>query len=125
MMAVLETMQKQGYSITGCPNFGGMLDSWPTFIWQADSNPTQPMYMAVKDDNILGKLSLGGGGIEENHELAGQLLEALQKFNGNDVAQAKDDYDKTFGICYKNVKITTGHASFSLSKPYWPHGYVL
>merc|ERR1712096_239223 len=86
------------------------------------------MYLAVKDDNIPGKVCLGGGNVEQNAELCQQILQALQKFKGEKataVAQTKDDYDKTFGVCYKNSQLTTGAAAFSFSKPYFPHGYVL
>jgi hypothetical protein len=128
MMAVLQAMSSQGYSITGCPNFGGMLDSWPTFIWEVDPLATQPMYMAVKDDNIPGKVCFGGGGIEDNKELAAELLVALQTFKGpkaTPVDYGVDDYDSTFGFCFKHTQLTTGHATLSWAKPYFPHGYVL
>merc|ERR1711933_608458 len=103
-----------------------MLDSWPTFIFQEDPKDTSPfMYLAVKDDNIPGKLNLGGANIGEEVQMKDEMLSALKSLCGEAVVVQTDDYDKSFDICFKNVKITTGYAAFSFTKPYFPHGYVL
>lgn len=125
VMAFLTAMQTNGYSCVGCPNFGGMLDSWPTFVFEQHPNPPQCMYLAVKDDNIPGKLNLGGGGVEQDATIQNDVLQALKDLCGDQVTLAQDDYDRTFGLCYKNVKITTGTTMLTFTKPYFPHGYVV
>lgn len=125
MMAMLNAMQADGYTMVGCPNFGGMHASWPTFIWEKSPHPSIPMFMAVKDDNIPGKLNLGGGGIGADATLASELLEVLKALCGPEVVQQRDDYDSTFDLSFKNTRITTGHSAFTFTKAYYPHGYVV
>jgi len=126
MVAFLTAMQAQGYKTAGCPNFGGMLDSWPSWIFEEDSSATAPLFMAVKDDNIPGKVDLAwGSDVPEDPTLAADLLEALSGFCGEKVVQTQDDYDRSFQICFKNTRVTTGKAMFTFTKPYFPHGYVV
>jgi hypothetical protein len=125
MTTILNALKDQGFQVAACPNFGGMLDSWPTFIFEKREQVTPQMYLAVKDDNIPGKVCLGGGGVESNAKMSSELLEVFQKLCGPNVQQTKDDYDKTFDFCFKNTVLTTGHSTFTWSKPYWPHGYVI
>merc|ERR1712039_299198 len=82
VMSVLKTMQTEGYTLSGCPNFGGMLDSWPTFIFDKDGSASEFMYLAVKDDNWPGKMNLGGANIESNAQLVADLMKALQTLCG-------------------------------------------
>merc|ERR1711908_15534 len=74
---------------------------------------------------IPGKVCLGGGDIASDPTLGSELLDVLQQLCGSKVQQTKDDYDKNFDYCYKNTVVSTGHATFTWSKPYWPHGYVV
>merc|ERR1719291_582963 len=91
-------MRSKGYSTVGCPNFGGMLDSWPSWIFEEDANATEPLFLAVKDDNIPGKVDLGwGSDVHEDATLAPDLLSALQSLCGPTVEQLQDDYDNIPG----------------------------
>lgn len=127
MKTTLEALGQEGFQCVACPNFGGMLDSWPTFVLEKKaSGPIPPqLWMAVKDENIPGKVAFTGGGIESDPTLGSELLEVFQTLCGADVMQAKDDYDVTYELAYRNTRITTGHATFTFQKPYWPHGYVI
>jgi hypothetical protein len=125
MTTFLDTMTAQRFSCVACPNFGGMLDSWPTFIFEETPNPQPTMWVAVKDDNIPGKLNLGGGDIKSDPTLAQELSEVLADFCGPKVEQTKDSYDESYDFCFKNTVLTSGHATFTFAKPYWPHGFVI
>mmetsp|Transcript_124611 Transcript_124611/g.363872 ORF Transcript_124611/g.363872 Transcript_124611/m.363872 type:complete len:532 (-) Transcript_124611:50-1645(-) len=125
MRTVVDTMAEENFQLVACPNFGGMLDSWPTFIFEKRSQVPQQMVLAVKDDNIPGKLDLVGGGVGQDPTLGPELLSALKTLCGPDVLQATDDYDQSYELAFRNTRLTTGHSTFTWSKPYWPHGYVL
>jgi len=124
MNAILGTLSTEGYGCVACPNFGGMLDSWPSFIFEEGiSTPT--MWIAVKDDSIPGKFNLGGGDIKDNPALVSELMEVLVSFCGEKVEQTKDSYDDSYDVCFRNTVLTSGHAHFTLAKPFWPHGFVI
>jgi hypothetical protein len=125
MITVLSTLAGEGFQVVGCPNFGGMKDSWPTFIFEKRGDVAPQMFLAVKDENYPGKLCLGGGGIGSDSTLGAELLEVLQSLSGPDVTQTLDDYDRTFELAYKNTRITTGGPKFTFSKVYWPHGFIV
>lgn len=118
-------MTKQGYTCVACPNFGGMTDSWPTFIFEETPNPAATMWIAVKDENIPGKFNLGGGDIKSDATLTDDLMSVLKSLCGPSVELAKDQYDETYEYCFRNTVLTSGHATFTFAKPYWPHGYVI
>lgn len=125
MTTVLDTLASECFQVVACPNFGGMLDSWPTFILEKRDAVPQQMYLAVKDDNIPGKVCMGGGGIAADSTLGPELLEVFQTLCGPDVRQEADDYDKSFDLAFRKTVVTSGHATFTWAKPYWPHGFVL
>jgi len=126
MLAYLRAMAGCGYQVVCCPNFGGMLDSWPTFVFEKRAGELKPnAFLAVKDDNIPGKLCLGGDGIAGDSALGGELLQALQELCGPKVQQGSDSYDSSFAFAYKHTKITSGHATFTFAKCYFPHGFVV
>jgi len=125
MVTVLNALAAEGFQVVACPNFGGMKDSWPTFIFEKCSEVKPQMYLAIKDENWPGKVCLGGGGIEADPTLSAELLDTLQTLCGPSVVARQDDYDKSFALCFANTKVTSGHASFSMAKPYWPHGFVV
>merc|ERR1712232_458043 len=122
---VMNTLAEEGFQVVACPNFGGMLDSWPTFILEKRDSVSAQMFLAVKDDCIPGKVCLGGGGVGADSTLGPELLDVLQSLCGAQVSQTLDDYDKTFELAFRNTKVTSGHATFTLAKPYWPHGHVV
>eukprot|EP00928_Gymnodinium_smaydae_P054948 TRINITY_DN3862_c0_g2_i1.p1 TRINITY_DN3862_c0_g2~~TRINITY_DN3862_c0_g2_i1.p1 ORF type:complete len:535 (-),score=90.32 TRINITY_DN3862_c0_g2_i1:172-1776(-) len=122
---VMNTLAEEGFQVVACPNFGGMLDSWPTFIFEKRETAPVQMFVAVKDDNIPGKVCIGGGGVGMDSTLGPELLEVFQSLCGATVQQTLDDYDQSFEIAFKNTKVTSGHATFTFAKPYWPHGYVV
>jgi len=126
MSAYLKAMAGRGFQVVCCPNFGGMLDSWPTFVFEKRSGEVKPnAFLAVKDDNIPGKVCLGGDGIGGDASLGADLLQVLQELSGSKVEQATDDYDRSFSLAYKNTVVTSGKAAFSMAKCYFPHGFVL
>jgi hypothetical protein len=126
MTAFLDATSAKGFQIVCCPNFGGMLDSWPTFVFEKRDTPVQPSaFLAVKDDNIPGKLCIGGSTVGADATLAADMLEVLQGLCGEKVEQKADDYDKSYSFAYKNTKLTSGFAMFTRAKPYFPHGYVV
>lgn len=127
MLAFIQTMYGLGFGVAACPNFGGMLDSWPTFLFEAhkEAGMEEPLFVSIKDDNIPGKLNFGGAGIKDDAQFAHDMLETLQKMCGDKVSLTKDDYDSTFDYCFKNTILTSGHAAFSWAQPYWPHGYIV
>ncbi|CAE8638786.1 unnamed protein product [Polarella glacialis] len=125
MVAVLNAAAAEGFAVAACPNFGGMEDSWPSFIFEKDPYASPPLILAVKDDNIPGKLNLGGANIGANTQLTEKLLSTLKTLCGESVQLTKDDYDRSFDLCFKNTKITSGSAGFTFAKPFWPHGYVV
>jgi hypothetical protein len=125
MTAYLDAAASQGFQIVCCPNFGGMLDSWPTFVFEKRSDVKANCYLAVKDDNWPGKVCLGGSTVGSDQSFAAEMLDALKTMCGDTVEQTSDDYDKSFQFCYKNTVLTSGHATFTWAKPYFPHGYVL
>lgn len=83
------------------------------------------MFLAVKDDNIPGKVCLGGGGITSDASVGSDLLMVLQTLCGDGVQQTVDDYDRSFDLAFRNTVVTSGHATFTWAKPYWPHGFVV
>lgn len=125
MTAFLDAMTAMGFQVVCCPNFGGMLDSWPTFVFEQRENLQPNAYLAVKDDNIPGKVCIGGSTIGSDESLAADMLEVLKGLCGEKVEQTIDDYDKSFKFAFKNTVVTSGHATFTFAKPYFPHGYVL
>lgn len=125
MVAVLEAITEQGFTVSACPNFGGMLDSWPSFCFEKRDGAKPLAILTVKDDNIPGKVGIAGPGIAEDPTLGQELLEVLKGLCGQDVSQGQDDYDKSATLAYRNTRTTTGHATFTWQKPYWPHGYVV
>lgn len=125
MKTVLDTWRAEGYQTVCCPNFGGMLDSWPTFVLEKRDNVPPQMFLAVKDENLPGKVALVGGDIASDPTVGAELLEVFKTLCGEGVMQTPDDYDKTYELAYRNTVMTTGHATFTWSKPYWPHGYVV
>jgi methionine-rich copper-binding protein CopC len=58
MKTVLNTWQGEGFQVVACPNFGGMTDSWPTFVLEKRASVPAQMFLAIKDDNIPGKVAL-------------------------------------------------------------------
>lgn len=122
MKTLLNTWQSEGFQVVACPNFGGMKDSWPTFVLEQRGQVPSQMFLAVKDDNIPGKVALVGDGAAD---VAAELLEVFKTLCGDDVIQQVDDYDQSYPVAFRNTKLTTGHATLTWSKPYWPHGYVM
>jgi len=125
IIATLNAWAQEGYQVVCCPNFGGMKDSWPTFVLEKKGSVPPQMYLGVKDENIPGKVVLTGGGISSDSTLGGELLDVFKTLCGADVEQAKDDYDQSYELAYRNTRLTTGHATFTFQKPYWPHGFVI
>lgn len=125
MKTLLNTWAEEGFQVVGCPNFGGMQDSWPTFVLEKRSSVPDQLFLAVKDDNIPGKLALVGGSVGGDASMAAELLDVLTSLCGQGVLQQLDDYDQTYELAFRNTVITTGHATFTWSKPYWPHGFVI
>mmetsp|Transcript_114090 Transcript_114090/g.207515 ORF Transcript_114090/g.207515 Transcript_114090/m.207515 type:complete len:537 (+) Transcript_114090:69-1679(+) len=125
MKAMLGCWAAEGYQVVACPNFGGMLDSWPSFVLEKREAVPQPLFLAVKDDNWPGKVGLVGGDVASDSALAADLLEVFTALCGPDVVQQLDDYDRTYELAYRNTRLTTGRPKFTFAKPYWPHGYVM
>lgn len=125
VVSVLNALAEERYQVVACPSFGTQ-GSWPTFVWEKkrDDVPDQ-IFMAIKDDNIPGKVCIGGGGVASDPTLAGELLEVLRALCGEKVEQVQDDYDRSFDICFKNTKVTSGHAALTMAKPFWPRGHVV
>jgi hypothetical protein len=125
MRTVMDTFQAEGFQVAGCPNFGGMCDSWPTLILEKRGNVPKQLLMAVKDCNLPGKVDFVGGDIMSDPAIAASLMDVFQSLCGPATSQGLDDYDKTFELAYRNTQLTSGHATFTWSKPYWPHGYIV
>lgn len=125
MATMLGTWAAEGFQVAACPNFGGMLDSWPSFVLEKRGAVATPMFLAVKDDNIPGKVDLCGSSVGQDRALAQDLLEVFKGLCGESVSEQKDDYDTTYELAYRNTILTSGHATFTWAKPYWPHGYVM
>lgn len=125
MIATLNAWQQEGFQVVSCPNFGGMKDSWPTFVLEKKESVPPQMFLGVKDENIPGKVALIGGGISSDSTLSGELMDVFQTLCGPDVVQQKDDYDQSYELAFRNTRLTTGHATFTWQKPYWPHGCVI
>eukprot|EP00746_Dinoflagellata_sp_MGD_P069166 gnl/MRDRNA2_/MRDRNA2_28359_c0_seq1.p1 gnl/MRDRNA2_/MRDRNA2_28359_c0~~gnl/MRDRNA2_/MRDRNA2_28359_c0_seq1.p1 ORF type:complete len:531 (-),score=107.91 gnl/MRDRNA2_/MRDRNA2_28359_c0_seq1:472-2064(-) len=125
MTTVLNATAAEGFKTVACPNFGGMLDSWPTFILEKSDDVKPQVYLAVKDDNVPGKVGLGGANIASDETLQSELLDVLKTLCGPNVSAGQDDYDKSFELAFKNTVLTSGHATFTMAKPYWPHGFVI
>mmetsp|Transcript_53546 Transcript_53546/g.120718 ORF Transcript_53546/g.120718 Transcript_53546/m.120718 type:complete len:535 (+) Transcript_53546:86-1690(+) len=125
MLAYLEGAAAEGFTIAACPNFGGMVDSWPTFIFEQNPSPGPVAFLAVKDDNIPGKVNMGGGGMKDDPTLEKDMLDVLVSLGCPSVKQAPDDYDKTFDLCFKHTVVTSGNKVFTWAKPYYPHGFVV
>lgn len=123
MKTMLGAWQAEGYQVVACPNFGGMTDSWPTFVLEKRGNVPDQMFLAIKDENIPGKVGIIGAG--QDPQLIADLLEIFQSLCGNDVIKSEDPYDKTYDVAFRNTRLTSGHATFTFAKPYWPHGYVI
>jgi len=125
MKTVLDTWTQQGWQVACCPNFGGMLGSWPTFVLEKRHSPVgEQMFLAVKDDKVPGKVDMVGGA-SVDQTLGQELLLVFQTLCGPDVTIAQDDYDTTYSLAFRNTRLTTGHDPLTYQKPYWPHGYVL
>jgi len=118
MMAVLNTLAEENFQVVACPGHA-------TFIWE--KRPCVPIqgYLAVKDENIPGKLCIGGAGMASDPRLGIDLLEVLTTMCGDKVEQAEDDYDRSFDLAYRNTALSSGRATFTWAKPHWPHGHVL
>lgn len=123
MGCLLKTFSEHGFLNVGCPNFGGMLDSWPVFILEQTGQrlPT-PIFWAIKDDNIPGKINFLG---QLPASFPTQLLAALQALNGENVALTKDKYDANYDYCFKHTFSTSGNGFGTMTKPFFPHGCVI
>lgn len=125
MNTMLSTWAAEGFQVVACPNFGGMLDSWPTFVLEKQGNVPPQMFLSVKDENFPGKVGIVGPGVASDPSLVRELLEVFQNLCGGDVIQSQDPYDKTYDVAFRNTRLTSGHATFTFAKPYWPHGYIV
>mmetsp|Transcript_116919 Transcript_116919/g.363962 ORF Transcript_116919/g.363962 Transcript_116919/m.363962 type:complete len:533 (+) Transcript_116919:68-1666(+) len=124
MKAMLGSWRAEGFQVVACPNFGGMQDSWPTFVLERRDDVGPQLYLAVKDDNIPGKVCITSDG-PADAGLGSDLLEVFQALCGEKVQQTADDYDRSYELAFRHTVLTSGHATFTMAKPYWPHGYVL
>jgi len=125
MAVLLQTFADLGYLNVGCPNFGGMLESWPVFVFEETGvRLPPPLFFAVKDDNVPGKINFVGGGLTAT-TAPQDLLQAVQALNGPDVSLTKDKYDQTYDICLKHTHMTSGNAFGTFTKPFFPHGCTL
>jgi len=127
MSTVLDTLRDEGWQVACCPNFGGMTDSWPTFVLEKRDGPVgDQLFLAVKDDNIPGKIDIVGSDIASAEQTIGsELLDVFQTLNGPDVCIAQDSYDDTYPLSFRNTVLTTGCSMFSFERPYWPNGHVV
>mmetsp|Transcript_117627 Transcript_117627/g.332765 ORF Transcript_117627/g.332765 Transcript_117627/m.332765 type:complete len:538 (-) Transcript_117627:164-1777(-) len=122
VMAMLQTLNAEGYSLAACPNFGGIGASWPSFIWEKTGRPVKSAFVAIKDQNIPGKVCFGGLAGED---VENALLAGFRALAGQDVHSGKESYDKAFDFCYNNTKMTSGSVPCSMQNAWWPFGYPL
>ncbi|CAJ1337386.1 unnamed protein product [Effrenium voratum] len=121
ILAITNTMGKAGWKLTACPSFGGMSASWPSMIWEYTGEPWETAFVAIKDQNMPGKVCIGG--VEK--EVCEGLLNGFKVLSGPDCEQRKDDYDKEFDFSFRNTKMTTGHACMSMQNSWWPYAYPM
>merc|ERR1719436_1237643 len=81
--------------------------------------------MACKDDNIPGKVCFAGSTISADTTLPAEMLDVFKILCGEKAMNQLDDYDKTYVLAFRNTVMTSGHATFTFAKPYWPHGHVV
>jgi len=120
MMALLTTTGSLGYSVAACPNFVGNQDSWPTFVFEETGVKTEPAFIAIKDENLPGKVCVGGA----RDALPG-LLDILRSLTGPIVEMNKDQWDQDYDDCLQNTVMTSGLPCFSFLNLWWPYGYMV
>jgi len=123
MMAMLNAMNELGYSLAAAPNFGGLDATWPSFIWEKRNEPVKSAFVAIKDQNVPGKVCIGGVG--QNDELRDALLKGFAGVTVQQVVAAKDSWDSDFDVCFRNTAMTTGSTPFSFQNAWFPYGYPL
>merc|ERR1712113_1105898 len=78
MVTWLNAVAQLGFQTSCCPNFGGMRDSWPTFVFEKTDKVQPVVFLAVKDENYPGKICIGCDSIATDDSLGPDLLFVLQ-----------------------------------------------
>lgn len=123
MMTMLNTMNDLGWRLAAAPNYGGMDASWPSFIWEKRDEPVKSAFVAIKDQNIPGKVCIGGVG--QNEALRQALLKGLGAVTVEPVHEHKDSWDTDFDMSFKNTAMTTGSQPMSFQNAWFPYGFPL
>eukprot|EP00408_Alexandrium_pacificum_P065493 CAMPEP_0171173872 /NCGR_PEP_ID=MMETSP0790-20130122/10441_1 /TAXON_ID=2925 /ORGANISM="Alexandrium catenella, Strain OF101" /LENGTH=521 /DNA_ID=CAMNT_0011638739 /DNA_START=91 /DNA_END=1656 /DNA_ORIENTATION=- len=123
VMAVLSKMNQLGWSLAGCPNFGGLGASWPTFIWEKRDENVRSAFIAIKDQNIPGKVCFGGG--LQSDGVHDQLLKGFKGLAGEQVESFKDTWDQDFDFSFCDTKMTSGSVPCSMQNAWWPFGFPI
>mmetsp|Transcript_37503 Transcript_37503/g.97008 ORF Transcript_37503/g.97008 Transcript_37503/m.97008 type:complete len:558 (-) Transcript_37503:624-2297(-) len=123
MMAMLGAMNEAGWNMAGCPNFGGFGASWPTFLWEKRDEPARSAFVAIKDQNVPGKVCVGGVGNDPG--LSEALQRGLDALATTQVVAAKDSWDKGFDMAFRGTAMTTGSTPFSMQNAWFPFGFPL
>jgi len=122
-LAMLGAMNELGWSVAACPNFGGMGATWPTYIWEKRGASVASAMIAIKDQNVPGKVCFGGplaaDGVQEH------LLSGFRALAGDAVECRKDKWDETYDMCFCNTKMTSGSVPCSMQNAWWPFGFPL
>jgi len=126
VMTLLHAINSMGYSLAGCPKFGGgqapLMYVWPCMVFHQVEDKVSSAFAAIKDDLPPGRVLLSGIGDAIHHLNAGFVA-----LNGNKVKAIKDDENDSYDVCFQYARITTGggNSVFSTQKPYWPLGYTV
>ncbi|CAK9107747.1 unnamed protein product [Durusdinium trenchii] len=133
VVKVLDALGDHGWVPTASPNYGGPLDDkasvdWPMIVFKKDTAELyekQTLLMAVKDQNIPGKL-MACGPAEVISQLKGSFAARLKQVSPA-AQEAFDEYDtqQEWDVVWRETSITSGMQAFSLAKPYFPKGQVV
>eukprot|EP00929_Paragymnodinium_shiwhaense_P106201 TRINITY_DN713_c0_g2_i1.p1 TRINITY_DN713_c0_g2~~TRINITY_DN713_c0_g2_i1.p1 ORF type:complete len:853 (-),score=263.81 TRINITY_DN713_c0_g2_i1:663-3221(-) len=125
VMTILSAASSVGFTMDACPVWGGMMASWTSFIFSTDPHPAPQIFMAVKDDNFPGKVDLTGGPMPSNMQLRNELLDCMRNCCNKDCQLQHDAFDGSYPVCLHGTSLTTGSSFLSMSKPFFPHGFVV
>jgi len=120
MMALLKTTASLGYSVVACPKFGGAFASWPSLVLEETREPSEPAFIAIKDESLPGKICVGGA-----KDACKGILRGLSMLTGPLIELGRDQSDMDYDECLRNTVMTTGLACFAFHNEWWPYGYMV
>eukprot|EP00811_Abedinium_folium_P029879 NODE_4740_length_1853_cov_4.754925.p1 GENE.NODE_4740_length_1853_cov_4.754925~~NODE_4740_length_1853_cov_4.754925.p1 ORF type:complete len:509 (-),score=165.89 NODE_4740_length_1853_cov_4.754925:240-1766(-) len=138
VLAALDALNWQGWSLASCVNFGGD-NTWPTLVFEQRGERSKAGLVAIEETDAGASVYIAGA-----HDAAEGILVGFRMLGGSDVMPratcwgSLDSWDKPSGACLvgsrliggfdlvlANAPLTTGVAGVSMHRPWVPQGYAI